>query len=409
MTQVKRKILILVLAVLAVGILGTAFFYYTNESYLRLNGDETVTLGLNGVYEEPGAEARSGGEDVSKDVEITGSVDASSPGEYTLEYRSGNFTAKRTVKVLDRMDPELTLEGDEHITMKLGEKFKEPGYTATDDSGNDITADVSVLDASLNKAGEQKIEYEVKDSKGSTTRVARTVMVEPNTDYDTPGLPICMFHYVYDENDPPADLHQRFGNYISAQALEEELNWLNDEGYYYPTWKEVREYIDGKLILPDKSIVLCFDDGSKSFLENGIPVLEKCRVPATCFMITSHNGEKKIAQYQSDYVTYESHTDNMHRPGGNIGHGGIFTAISREDGMADLKKSIDICGSGEAFAYPYGDYNDSSVSMVKDSGFLCAMTTQPGKAHPGDDPMLLPRVRMSLGQTLAQFQDMVRP
>ena len=409
MTQVKRKILILVLAVLAVGILGTAFFYYTNESYLRLNGDETVTLGLNGVYEEPGAEARSGGEDVSKDVEITGSVDASSPGEYTLEYRSGNFTAKRTVKVLDRMDPELTLEGDEHITMKLGEKFKEPGYTATDDSGNDITADVSVLDASLNKAGEQKIEYEVKDSKGSTTRVARTVMVEPNTDYDTPGLPICMFHYVYDENDPPADLHQRFGNYISAQALEEELNWLNDEGYYYPTWKEVREYIDGKLILPDKSIVLCFDDGSKSFLENGIPVLEKCRVPATCFMITSHNGEKKIAQYQSDYVTYESHTDNMHRPGGNIGHGGIFTAISREDGMADLKKSIDICGSGEALAYPYGDYNDSSVSMVKDSGFLCAMTTQPGKAHPGDDPMLLPRVRMSLGQTLAQFQDMVRP
>lgn len=409
MTQVKRKILILVLAVLAVGILGTAFFYYTNESYLRLNGDETVTLGLNGVYEEPGAEARSGGEDVSKDVEITGSVDASSPGEYTLEYRSGNFTAKRTVKVLDRMDPELTLDGDEHITMKLGEKFKEPGYTATDDSGNDITADVSVLDASLNKAGEQKIEYEVKDSKGSTTRVARTVMVEPNTDYDTPGLPICMFHYVYDENDPPEDLYQRFGNYISAQALEEELNWLNDEGYYYPTWKEVREYIDGKLILPDKSIVLCFDDGSESFLENGIPVLEKCRVPATCFMITSHNGEKKIAQYQSDYVTYESHTDNMHRPGGNIGHGGIFTAISREDGMADLKKSIDICGSGEAFAYPYGDYNDSSVSMVKDSGFLCAMTTQPGKAHPGDDPMLLPRVRMSLGQTLAQFQDMVRP
>ena len=220
MAQAKRKILILVLAVLAVGILGTAFFYYTNESYLRLNGDETVTVGLNGVYEEPGAEARSGGEDVSKDVEITGSVDTSSPGEYTLEYRSGNFTAKRTVKVLDRMDPELTLEGDEHITMKLGEKFKEPGYTATDDSGNDITADVSVSDASLNKAGEQKIEYEVKDSKGSTTRVARIVTVEPNTDYDTPGLPICMYHYVYDENDPPADLHQRFGNYISAQALE---------------------------------------------------------------------------------------------------------------------------------------------------------------------------------------------
>lgn len=101
--------------------------------------------------------------------------------------------------------------------------------------------------------------------------------------------------------DPPDDLNQRFGNYISMQDLEEELNWLNEEGYYYPTWKEVRDYVDGKLLLPDKSIVLCFDDGAVSFLENGIPVLEKCKTPATCFMITSYNGEEKIAQYQSDY------------------------------------------------------------------------------------------------------------
>ena len=175
------------------------------------------------------------------------------------------------------------------------------------------------------------------------------------------------------------------------------------------TWKEVREYIDGKLKLPDKSIVLCFDDGAKSFLDHGIPVLEKCKVPATCFMITSSNGEEKIAQYQSDYVYYESHSHNMHRPGGNIGHGGIFPAISHEEGMADLKKSIEICGSGDAFAYPYGDYNDSSVAMVKEAGFLCAVTTQPGKAKPGDNPLLLPRVRMSLGQSLEAFQKKVQP
>ncbi|MEI3503763.1 MAG: hypothetical protein V8Q42_09020 [Anaerovoracaceae bacterium] len=48
-----------------------------------------------------------------------------------------------------------------------------------------------------------------------------------------------------------------------------------------------------------------------------------------------------------------------------------------------VKSPSDICGSGEAFAYPYRDCNDSSVSMVKDSGSLCAMTTQPGEASPG--------------------------
>lgn len=156
------------------------------------------------------------------------------------------------------------------------------------------------------------------DDEGNTTRVTREVTVEANTDYDSPGLPICMYHYVYDEENPPDDLNQRYGNYISMQDLEEELEWLNEEGYYYPTWQEVRDYVDGKILLPEKSIVLCFDDGAVSFLENGIPVLEKCKVPATCFMITSENGEGKIETYGSEYVIYESHSHNMHRAGGNI-------------------------------------------------------------------------------------------
>jgi peptidoglycan/xylan/chitin deacetylase (PgdA/CDA1 family) len=306
------------------------------------------------------------------------------------------------------MSPEITLEGGD-ITMKLGTTYDEPGYSAKDDDGNDLTAQVEVSDSNFTKAGDNQISYTVEDSNGNKTRLYRDVTVEPNTNYQTSGVPICMFHYVYDENDPPEDLHKRYGNYISTQALEEELNWLNSEGYYYPTWQEVRDYVDGKLLLPDKSIVLCFDDGAKSFLENGIPVLEKCKVPATCFMITSKDGENKVAKYQSKYVTYESHSDNMHRAGGSIGHGGIFTAISEADGLADLKKSIEICGSGDAFAYPFGDYNDSSEKMVEEAGFLCAVTTEYGKAKPGQDPLLLPRVRMSLGQSLTAFQNKVAP
>lgn len=171
----------------------------------------------------------------------------------------------------------------------------------------------------------------------------------------------------------------------------------------------MRDYIDGKLVLPEKSIVLCFDDGAKSFLENGIPVLEKYEVPATCFTITSSDGRGKISEYKSDYVSYESHSHNMHRGGGNIGHGGIFPVISEKDGLSDLKESIDICGSGDAFAYPFGDYNERCVGMVEKSGFLCAVTTEYGKAKPGDDPLLLPRVRMTNGQSLKAFIDKVKP
>lgn len=408
----NRKILfiVLVLAIIVIGITAIVITFYSSNFSMKLRGDEEMTVGLNAVYEDQGVKAVIDGRDVSDKVKVTGEVDTSKPGTYELKYSVEDLKAVRKVTVLDKMNPEIALEGSEKIDgLKLGDKFDEPGYKATDENGKDITDKVKVEGSDIRKAGTNTVSYTVSDNNGNTTRVTREVEVAANTDYGAPGLPICMYHYVYDENDPPDDLNQRFGNYISMQDLEEELNWLNEEGYYYPTWKEVRDYVDGKLLLPDKSIVLCFDDGAVSFLENGIPVLEKCKTPATCFMITSYNGEEKIAQYQSDYVIYESHSDNMHRGGGNIGHGGIFTAISEEDGLADLKRSIEVCGSSDAFAYPFGDYNESSRSMVEKAGFLCAVTTEYGKAEPGDDPMLLPRVRMSMGQSLAGFQDRVSP
>lgn len=407
----KVKTLVLIAAALVIAIGAAAVIYQAKNFSLTVNGEADMSIGLNGVYEEQGASAEIKGRDLSSQVKIEGSVDTSKPGEYVIKYKIKGVSTERRVTVLGEMNPKIELKeaGKEERQVKLGKAFKEPGFSAEDENGRDITSKVEVSYSGLDKAGEGKILYTVEDSKGNKTRVSRDVTVLENTDYETPGLPICMYHYVYDENNPPEDLNKRFGNYISAQDLEEELCWLNDEGYYYPTWQEVRDYIDGKLILPEKSIVLCFDDGAVSFLKNGIPVLEKCRVPATCFMITSSKGQEKIAEYKSDYVNYESHSHNMHRPGGNIGHGGIFTAIDETEGLADLKESIKICGSGDAFAYPYGDYNDRSVEMVRKAGFLCAVTTQYGKARPGDDPLLLPRVRMVMGQSLENFKGKVSP
>lgn len=406
----RTKIIIIAVAVTVVGLMAAAAFYYTTQLSLVLKGDKTVTIGLNGVYQEPGVTARLHGKDVSDKVKISGRVDSSRPGSYVLEYRAGSLKAHRTVKVLDEMNPRIILEEDkEKDSTLLGEEFTEPGYTAYDEKGRDITDRVKISGSNFKRAGKNTVSYTVRDDEGNITRVKREIQVEANTDYDTPGLPVCMYHYVYDENDPPDDLNARFGNYISMQDLEEELDWLNSQGYYYPTWREVRDYVDGKLLLPEKSIVLCFDDGAVSFLEKGIPVLERCKVPATCFMITSSNGEKKIQEHESDYVYYESHSHNMHRAGGNVGHGGIFTALSDEEALADLEKSIEICGSRDAFAYPYGDYTADCRDTVEKAGFLCGVTTEYGKARPGNDPYLLPRVRMVMGQSLDTFIDAVAP
>ncbi len=214
-----------------------------------------------------------------------------------------------------------------------------------------------------------------------------------------------MYHYVYDKDNPPKD--KLNSNFIEVHALEEELQYLTENNYYFPTWEEVEKFVSGDYLLPEKSVVLTFDDGAYSFLNLGVPLFEKYKVPVTSFLIGNIDGEKKVKKYASEYMTFQSHSYNMHRGGGNIGHGGIFPVMSHDDAVADLQKSIEIGGNSDAFAYPYGDYNDSCVQAVKDAGFKCAVTTEYGRAKPGDNPLLLPRVRMSMGQSLESFKKLV--
>ncbi len=223
--------------------------------------------------------------------------------------------------------------------------------------------------------------------------------------HKTNGLAICMYHYIYDKDDPPDE--ELNANYIEVHALEEEFQYLKDNDYYFPTWEEVRQYVDGELLLPEKSVVLTFDDGAKTFLKYGPDLCEKYQIPITSFLIAKNEGKKKVKTYANEYLTFQSHSYNMHRAGGNIGHGGIFTVMDHDEAVADLQKSIRIAGNGDAFAYPYGDYNDSCVQAVRDAGFKCAVTTENRRADPGDDPLLLPRVRMSHQQSLESFQKLV--
>jgi len=264
----------------------------------------------------------------------------------------------------------------------------------------------------LDKATEEKdVEEQTEDlTVGDKKEKERQKMEEENGEVErvkpdlsqgtADSIPICMYHYVYENSNPPEKID---ANFIEVNVLEEELKYLKENGYYFPTWAEVREFIDGKIELPKKSIVLTFDDGP-IYIELAVPLLEKYGIQATSFVITSYYDSKEMLDgYRNKNLYFESHSHNMHRGGGNIGHGGIFPALSKEEALQDLRQSIEYCGSGEAFAYPFGDYTVECEQVLEEAGFLCAVTTEAGKCSPGAAPYALPRVRMSGGQTLAEF------
>lgn len=99
---------------------------------------------------------------------------------YTVSDSSGNKTSvQRTIEYNDGIAPTITLNGDSDITIKAGTRFEDPGCTAKDSHGNDISDNVSVSDnISTYRAGTYTITYSVTDKFGNETSIDRTVTVK---------------------------------------------------------------------------------------------------------------------------------------------------------------------------------------------------------------------------------------
>lgn len=218
----------------------------------------------------------------------------------------------------------------------------------------------------------------------------------------TGGLPVLMYHFFYNA---AAGETPRDNNFIEISAFESQMKYLSDNNFYFPTWKEVEDYIDGKKSLPAKSIVITVDDGDESFFRLALPVIEKYNVKATEFLVTSWNGWY-CNDYKSSKVSYQSHSDQMHKGGAN--GKGVLLSWSYDQIYKDLMDSKN-CLNGEAtvFCYPFGQYIESNKKVLKDAGYKLAFTTQGGRVHKGADKYALPRVRISKGISLQSFANMV--
>lgn len=215
------------------------------------------------------------------------------------------------------------------------------------------------------------------------------------------SLAVLMYHYFYDASKGE---NGKNANYMEISKFEEQLKYLSENDYYYPTWQEVEDFVNGKIDLPKKSVVITMDDGKDSVFKLAVPILDKYKIPATAFIITKNFDENKLKTYKNSMIDFQSHTDNMHRAGGSIGHGGIFPALSVEEGVEDLKTSIrKLDGNSDALAYPYGDNTPTTWKAVKQAGFKLAFTTENKKVKPGMNQYALPRVRMYKDITIKGF------
>lgn len=372
---------------------------------LVLDGDTKMTIDVNSEYVEPGYHFESFNKNEQDDVKIDGAVDTSQIGEYKIYYTVKKsirtITKLRIVTVVDSEQPAINLNGSGKMTIFINSSYVEPGYTATDNYDGDITSNVKVdgtVDTS--QVGTYELTYSVSDSSSNDTTVKREV--EVTNESAATSLPVLMYHFFYDSSkgEKPAD-----SNFTDVVAFDSQVKYLVDNSYYFPSWSEVDSYLNNKEKLPEKSVVLTFDDGAASFFSEAYPVLKKYGVKGTSFIVTS--WAQPDSKYDTSILSYESHSNNMHRGGCKGGHGGIFQCLDEKDALLDLTTSKKIANNATVFCYPFGDVTDNEISLVKKAGYLMAFTTKGGRIKPGMNKYTLPRVRISGGISLDTFKKLV--
>ncbi|MBE7023851.1 MAG: polysaccharide deacetylase family protein [Clostridia bacterium] len=221
------------------------------------------------------------------------------------------------------------------------------------------------------------------------------------TEKDCVRVPALMYHSV-DEG--------HMTTIISVDNFRKHMEIIRDNGYTPVSLEDLVDYVDYGMPLPEKPVIITFDDGYRDNYTNAFPVLREFGFKATIFAIGSSVGKElyketvhKIIPHfsyeearemiDSKLIAVQSHSYDMHQRADFESSVTPRESVLRLEGesFSDYVRALecDITLSKTlleaetkkpviAFAYPRGMYNAVSDYILKKNGIRITMAISTG-------------------------------
>ncbi len=183
--KLKKSVIIPIIIVLVLIVAFVSFLIIGNMSLkISIDGKVNDKITINDSnYEHPKLKCSFLGKDISDDIKIEKDVDVTKLGHQTVEYSCSKLFFSKSYKlefdVVDNEKPEIKLNGEEKVSLYIGDTYEEKGATASDNYDGDLTDKIAVegvVDSSV--IGEYKINYKVVDTAGNENEIVRNVVVK---------------------------------------------------------------------------------------------------------------------------------------------------------------------------------------------------------------------------------------
>ena len=220
----------------------------------------------------------------------------------------------------------------------------------------------------------------------------------------TVQVPILMYHYIRVPPDPASD-RLGWGLSTSPEDFGRQMNYLDDNGYHPVTLTDLRGYLAGTQSLPDRPVVLTFDDGYSDVYTQAYPVLQRHHFRAVAYIVSGFVGRAgqnvmpdEVREMDANGIEIAAHTVN-HLD---------LTKLHGPDLWNEVKGSKDALEAlvGHPvldFCYPSGRYDPEVVQAVEAAGYQSATTTESGAIHSLGDRFTWSRVRVSGSESMGDF------
>lgn len=228
-----------------------------------------------------------------------------------------------------------------------------------------------------------------------------------NTDLsNTDGIAVLNYHFFYDGDDINDTNECRQSICLSIQNLESHINYIKDNNIFTPTMKELEMYIDKEIQLPE-SVVITIDDGWRAKL--GSEVLSNNKINATVFLMSNYY---EPYDFENEYIEVHSHGHDLHNRGVcSGGAGGAIRCLEKSKLLDDLAASRKKLNNTRYFCYPFYEYNDYSIEVLKEAGFTMAFAgyryNKP-KVVPGDNKFKLPRYVIDINTSVDDLRGFIK-
>ncbi len=232
------------------------------------------------------------------------------------------------------------------------------------------------------------------------------------------SVPILLYHSI-----SPDDVEGEFAPWVlTPDQFDEQLYYLKANGYHGLTISDYVDAItDAKLELPERPVVITFDDGLADFGEHAVPLLRCYGFAATIYLVAGCMGKTCawLEPMGEGNRAMMSWNDVKTLPAAGIECGAHtlshpeLDTLSRSAALAEIKESKAVIERMTglritSFAYPHG-YHDRAVrDLVEHSGYLSACAVKHGMSGADDDPFALARLMVTRDLSIDGFAGLLR-